>query len=58
MANIRVRVFAGAASVGAGVLVVRARGVVRIPSGTAHALGSRAFPIAVMGKTGTTNDNY
>jgi penicillin-binding protein 1A len=33
------------------------RGVVRIPSGTAHALDSYAFPIAVMGKTGTTN-NY
>jgi len=33
------------------------RGVVRIPSGTAHALDSRAFPIPVMGKTGTTN-NY
>jgi len=32
------------------------RGVVRIPSGTAHALDSRAFPIAVMGKTGTTNE--
>ena len=32
------------------------RGVVRIPTGTAHALASRAFPIAVMGKTGTTND--
>jgi penicillin-binding protein 1A len=32
------------------------RGVVRIPTGTAHALNSRAFPIAVMGKTGTTND--
>jgi penicillin-binding protein 1A len=32
------------------------RGVVRIPMGTAHALDSRAFPIAVMGKTGTTND--
>jgi penicillin-binding protein 1A len=31
------------------------RGVVRIPSGTAHALDSRAFPIPVMGKTGTTN---
>lgn len=28
------------------------RGVVRIPTGTAHALDSRAFPIAVMGKTG------
>jgi penicillin-binding protein 1A len=33
------------------------RGVVRIPSGTAHALDSRNFPIPVMGKTGTTN-NY
>jgi penicillin-binding protein 1A len=33
------------------------RGVVRIPSGTAHALDSYAFPIPVMGKTGTTN-NY
>jgi penicillin-binding protein 1A len=33
------------------------RGVVRIPSGTAHALDSAAFPIPVMGKTGTTN-NY
>jgi penicillin-binding protein 1A len=32
------------------------RGVVRIPTGTAHALDSRVFPIAVMGKTGTTND--
>jgi penicillin-binding protein 1A len=32
------------------------RGVVRIPTGTAHALDSRQFPIAVMGKTGTTND--
>jgi penicillin-binding protein 1A len=32
------------------------RGVVRLPSGTAHALASRGFPIAVMGKTGTTND--
>jgi len=32
------------------------RGVVRIPTGTAHALDSRAFPIAVMGKTGTTSD--
>jgi penicillin-binding protein 1A len=32
------------------------RGVVRIPTGTAHALSSRAFPIAVMGKTGTTNE--
>jgi penicillin-binding protein 1A len=33
------------------------RGVVRIPSGTAHALDARTFPIPVMGKTGTTN-NY
>ncbi len=33
------------------------RGVVRLPSGTAHALDSHAFPIAVMGKTGTTS-NY
>jgi membrane carboxypeptidase/penicillin-binding protein len=32
------------------------RGVVRIPTGTAHALDSRAFPIAVMGKTGTTSE--
>lgn len=32
------------------------RGVVRIPTGTAHALDARGFPIAVMGKTGTTND--
>ena len=32
------------------------RGVVRLPNGTAHALAARAFPIAVMGKTGTTND--
>ena len=31
------------------------RGVVRLPGGTAHALDSRAFPLAVMGKTGTTN---
>mgnify|MGYP001321876063 CR=1 FL=1 len=32
------------------------RGVVRLPTGTAHALASREFPIAVMAKTGTTND--
>lgn len=32
------------------------RGVVRLPTGTAHALASSRFPIAVMGKTGTTND--
>ena len=31
------------------------RGIVRMPSGTAHALGSGGFPIPVMGKTGTTN---
>jgi penicillin-binding protein 1A len=32
------------------------RGVVRIPGGTAHELDSGAFPFAVMGKTGTTNE--
>ena len=32
------------------------RGVVRMPTGTAHALNSSVFPIAVMGKTGTTNE--
>jgi membrane peptidoglycan carboxypeptidase len=32
------------------------RGVVRLPTGTAHALDSHGFPIAVMGKTGTTNE--
>jgi len=32
------------------------RGVVRMPSGTAHSLDSAGFPIAVMGKTGTTNE--
>jgi penicillin-binding protein 1A len=32
------------------------RGVVRLPSGTAHALDGRDFPIPVMGKTGTTSD--
>jgi membrane peptidoglycan carboxypeptidase len=32
------------------------RGVVRIPTGTAHALDSGVFPIAVLGKTGTTNE--
>ncbi len=32
------------------------RGVIRIPTGTAHALDSRGFGIQVMGKTGTTND--
>jgi membrane carboxypeptidase/penicillin-binding protein len=31
------------------------RGVVRMPSGTAHALDSGGLPFAVMGKTGTTN---
>lgn len=31
------------------------RGVVRIPGGTAHSLDANWFPIAVMGKTGTTN---
>ncbi len=32
------------------------RGLVRIPTGTSHALDSSGFPIPVMGKTGTTND--
>jgi membrane peptidoglycan carboxypeptidase len=32
------------------------RGLVRMPTGTAHALDSSDFPIPVMGKTGTTND--
>lgn len=32
------------------------RGVVRIPTGTAHSLDAGSFPIDVMGKTGTTND--
>jgi penicillin-binding protein 1A len=32
------------------------RGVVRLPSGTAFALNSPTFPLAIMGKTGTTND--
>ena len=32
------------------------RGVIRLPSGTAHALDGRHFPIPVMGKTGTTSD--
>ena len=31
------------------------RGVVRMPTGTAHALDPSFFPIAVMGKTGTTS---
>jgi membrane carboxypeptidase/penicillin-binding protein len=29
---------------------------VRMPTGTAHALDARTFAIAVMGKTGTTNE--
>jgi penicillin-binding protein 1A len=32
------------------------RGVVRLPEGTAHALDGLDFPIAVMGKTGTTSN--
>jgi penicillin-binding protein 1A len=32
------------------------RGVVRMPTGTAHTLDASVFPIAVMGKTGTTNE--
>lgn len=31
------------------------RGVIRLPTGTAHALDARAFGIAVLGKTGTTS---
>jgi penicillin-binding protein 1A len=31
------------------------RGVIRIPGGTGHSLDSQGFPIAIMGKTGTTN---
>jgi penicillin-binding protein 1A len=31
------------------------RGVVRMPTGTAHGLDSSGFPVPVMGKTGTTN---
>jgi penicillin-binding protein 1A len=32
------------------------RGIVRMPTGTAHALDANFFPVAVMGKTGTTNE--
>jgi penicillin-binding protein 1A len=32
------------------------RGVVRLPSGTAHSLDNASFPIPVMGKTGTTSN--
>jgi penicillin-binding protein 1A len=32
------------------------RGVIRLSGGTAHALNGSAFPIPVMGKTGTTSD--
>ncbi len=32
------------------------RGVIRLSGGTAHALSGSAFPIPVMGKTGTTSD--
>jgi len=32
------------------------RGIVRMPTGTAHSLDANFFPIAVMGKTGTTNE--
>jgi len=31
------------------------RGVVRLPTGTAHALDGASFPIPIMGKTGTTS---
>ncbi len=43
-------------TLGLGAIQEGLRGVVRLPGGTAHALDSRAFPIPVMGKTGTTND--
>lgn len=32
------------------------RGVVRLPSGTAHSLAARDFAVPVMGKTGTTSE--
>jgi penicillin-binding protein 1A len=32
------------------------RGVIRLPGGTAHSLSASAFPIPVMGKTGTTSE--
>lgn len=32
------------------------RGVVRLPSGTAHSLDNKNFGIPILGKTGTTND--
>lgn len=49
------------ASVGVGAAELRQiqeglRGVVRLPTGTAHTLARRDFPIPVMGKTGTTSD--
>ena len=47
----------GASDWGMSLIQEGLRGAVRIPSGSAHALNARAFPIPVMGKTGTTN-NY
>jgi penicillin-binding protein 1A len=32
------------------------RGVVMLPGGTAHSLAASSFPVAVMGKTGTTSE--
>jgi penicillin-binding protein 1A len=32
------------------------RGVIRLPGGTARSLGGSAFPVPVMGKTGTTSE--
>jgi penicillin-binding protein 1A len=42
----------------AGLLLIQEglRGVIRMPGGTAHRLDSKAFPIPVLGKTGTTNE--
>jgi penicillin-binding protein 1A len=49
----------GTAGIGAGALAQiqeGLRGVVRLPSGTAHVLDGGDFAIPVMGKTGTTSD--
>jgi penicillin-binding protein 1A len=48
--------FANSSDFGLAMIQEGLRGVVRIPSGTAHALDSHAFPVAVMGKSGTTNN--
>ncbi len=43
---------------GASLLLIQEglRGVIRLPGGTARSLDGRAFPIPVMGKTGTTSE--